>query len=90
MVFGASFDTPEDNKAFADAENFDFRLLSDTGRAVGRRYEVERQPGEQYADYPMRIAYLIDPEGTIRGAFEVSDVEGFAAKVLADVEELRS
>lgn len=89
-MLGASFDTPEDNKTFADAESFGFRLLSDTDRAVGRQYEVERQPDEQYADYPMRIAYLIDPEGTIREAFEVGDVEGFASKVLADVGELRS
>ena len=84
-MLGASFDTPEENLAFAEAEGFDFLLLSDTDRTVGARYEVVRSSGEEYADYAMRIAYLIDPEGTIRRAFEVTDVEGFADQVLADI-----
>jgi thioredoxin-dependent peroxiredoxin len=90
VVLGASFDTPEDNKAFADAEHFGFRLLSDTDRSVGGRYEVLRDPGDQYADYPMRIAYLVDPDGVIRMAYDVTDVEGFAAQVLADLASFRS
>lgn len=88
-MLGASFDTPEENKAFADAEGFNFRLLSDVDRTTGSRYEVVRSADDQYADYPQRVAYLIDPEGTIRRAFEVTDVEGFAAQVLSDIEELR-
>jgi peroxiredoxin Q/BCP len=87
-VLGASFDTPEENRAFSEAENFNFRLLSDTDRSVGSRYEVVRPPDDQYADYPKRVAYLVDPEGTIRRAVEVTDVEGFAAMVLADIAEL--
>jgi peroxiredoxin Q/BCP len=82
-VLGASFDTPEENKAFADAEGFGFRLLSDLDRSVGRRYEVVRPAGDEYADYAMRIAYLIDPDGTIRQSFEVTDVGGFAETVLS-------
>lgn len=88
VVLGASFDTPEDNKAFADAEGFPFQLLGDPDRAVGRLYEVLRPADDQYADYAMRIAYLIDPEGTIRRSYEVSDVQGFAAGVLNDLVEL--
>jgi peroxiredoxin Q/BCP len=88
-VLGASFDTPEENRAFAEAESFNFRLLSDTDRTVGGRYEVVRPSDDQYADYPMRVAYLIDPEGTIRRAVEVTDVEGFAGMVLADIAGLR-
>lgn len=88
MVFGASFDTPEENKAFCDAEGFSFRLLSDTDHEVGRRYEVLRAPNEEYADYAKRIAYLIDPSGVIRRSYDVTDVEGFAAMVLADLAEL--
>jgi peroxiredoxin len=89
-VLGASFDTPEDNLAFAEAEGFGFRLLSDTDRSVGTRYEVLRPADDEYAEYPMRIAYLIDPEGVIREAFEVTDVEGFAAQVLSDLASHRS
>lgn len=49
-----------------------------------------RDPDEDYADYARRIAYLIDPDGTIRRSYEVKDVEGFAGAVLDDLGELRS
>ena len=88
VVLGASFDTPEENKAFCDAEEFPFRLLSDTERTAGRSYEVLREPGEDHADYAKRIAYLIDPSGIIRRSYDVTDVEGFAGLVLSDLEEI--
>lgn len=88
-MLGASFDTPEENRTFADAEHFGYRLLSDTGRDVGRAYEVARDAADEHGGYPMRIAYLIDPEGTIRRAYQVSDVEGFAGTVVDDLAELR-
>jgi peroxiredoxin Q/BCP len=89
-VLGASFDSPEENKAFADTQNFKFALLSDVDRSVGDLYRVTREPGEQYADFAQRVAYLIDPDGVIRKAYAVSDVNSFAADVLADLEALRA
>ena len=89
VVLGASFDTPEDNKAFAEAEHFGFRLLSDVDKEVGTRYEVTRPPGDERAGFSLRIAYLIDPEGTIRKAYEVTDPGGFAAQVLDELEGLQ-
>jgi peroxiredoxin Q/BCP len=88
-VLGASFDSPEDNKAFAEAESFGFRLLSDADRRVGALYKVTRQAGDERAGFAQRIAYLIDPEGAIQRAYEVTDTGGFAAMVLADLESLR-
>ena len=82
---GASFDTPAENKAFAEAQAFGYRLLSDVDRSVGGTYEVIRAPDDPYADMPLRIAYLIDPEGTIRQAYLVTNVGGFAAEVVADL-----
>jgi peroxiredoxin Q/BCP len=89
VVLGASFDVPADNKAFADAQQFGFRLLSDVDRRVGVAYEVVRPPGDQYAEFPMRIAYLIDPDGTVRRSYSVSDVAGFADSVLEDLGRLQ-
>ncbi len=89
VVLGASFDTPGENKAFADAEGFPFQLLSDTDHSVGAAYEVIRPADDEYAEYPKRIAYLIDPEGTIRRSYDVTDVSGFAGAVLADLAALR-
>ncbi len=78
-----SFDIPADNKAFKDDNNFPFDLLSDPDKSVGNNYQVLRDPGEQYADYPMRIAYLIDPDGKIAAADEVTDPSGYGAQALA-------
>jgi len=89
-VLGASFDTPAENKAFADAQQFGFRLLSDVDRGTGRSYEVVRAPDEQYADMALRIAYLIGPDGVIRKAYQVTDPAGFADLVLTDLEDLRA
>ncbi len=89
-MLGASFDTPEDNRAFATAQQFGFPLLSDLDKQVGRAYEVLRSEDEQYADFPLRIAYLIGPNGVILRSYEVSDVAGFAEAVLADLGALQS
>jgi peroxiredoxin Q/BCP len=89
-VLGASFDTPEENKAFADAQSFNYRLLSDVDKAVGTQYEVVREPDDKLADFAQRIAYLIDPDGVIQHSYTVTDVNTFAADVLGDLERLRT
>ena len=90
MVLGASFDTPEENKAFAEAQSFDYRLLSDVDRAVGTQYETVRDPDDKLAALAQRIAYLIDPDGVIRRSYLVTDVNGFADLVINDLTSLRS
>lgn len=47
-----------------------------------------RPPTDQYAPYPRRVSYLIDPTGTIRRAYDVTDVADHAEAVLADLETL--
>ena len=89
-MLGASFDTPEDNRAFAEAERFGYRLLSDVDRSVGAAYEAARPPDDPYASVPKRISYLIDPEGVIQRAYEVTDKAGHADEVLSDLATLRA
>ena len=89
-MLGASFDTPAENLAFADAQSFGFRLLSDVDRTVGTAYEVVRPADAPYPDFPLRIAYLIDPEGMIRRSYKVTDVGGFADMVLGDLRTLQA
>ena len=86
MILGASFDTPEENLAFAEAQQFPFRLLSDVDRTVGKQYEVARPADDSYAHYPMRVAYLIDPSGVIKRVYDVKDVSAHASEVLADLQ----
>jgi thioredoxin-dependent peroxiredoxin len=88
VVLGASFDTPAENLAFADAQEFAFPLLSDPDRVAGAAYEVVRDPSHQYAAYPERFSYLITPTGEIARSYEVSDMAGHAAQVLNDLAEL--
>ena len=90
VVLGASFDTPEENKAFAAEQQFHCRLLSDVDRTVGAAYEVARKDGDQYASFPVRISYLIDPDGIVRRAYKVADVGNHADEVLADLESLQA
>lgn len=85
MILGISYDTPEENRAFRDQQSLPFRLLSDVDRSVGATYGAGREAGEPYADYPQRVSFLIDPEGTIRRTYEVTDPAGHAAQVLADL-----
>lgn len=88
-MLGISFDAPADNAAFRQRYGFPFRLLSDVDREVGAAYEVLRAADHPFAAYPRRISYLIDPEGTIVRAYEVSDPAGHATAVLADLEAER-
>jgi len=87
-VIGVSFDTPADNKAFADAQEFGYPLLSDVDQTVGRAYDVVRRADDQYAAFPMRVSYLIDPGGVIRRSYVVADVAGHAQQVLEDLRAL--
>lgn len=78
VIVGISFDTPEENLAFAQTENFGFRLLSDIDRVAGAAYEAVQDGTER----PRRLTYVIDPSGVIAGAFAVTEVEQHPAAVL--------
>jgi peroxiredoxin Q/BCP len=88
VVLGASFDTPEENRAFARAQEFNFALLSDVDRRVGRAYGVVRDDDDQYRSFPRRVSYLIDRHGVIQRTYAVADVAGHAARVLEDLAAL--
>ena len=88
-MLGASFDTPAENKSFADEQSFEFRLLSDVDRAVGTAYGAVRPPDDKFPDFPKRVSFLIDPEGVVRRTYEVRDPGAHADDVLADLAELR-
>ncbi|MEZ5407148.1 MAG: redoxin domain-containing protein [Acidimicrobiales bacterium] len=89
VVFGASFDTPEENRAFAQDQEYPFPLLS-ADRTVGQQWDVARPADDRFADFPRRYSYLIDPAGIVRRAYDVTDVAGHADAVLADLDRLAS
>ena len=64
-ILGVSFDTEEENRAFAEKFHFPYRLLCDTDRKIGVAYGAADDASAQHA---RRITYVIDPEGRIAKA----------------------
>jgi peroxiredoxin Q/BCP len=83
LIVGLSFDPPDENKAWAEEQGFGFPLLSDVDHSVGRLFGVERDPDDQYAAFPLRVSYLVDPTGVVRKTYAVSGVQEHADVVLS-------
>ena len=91
MLLGISYDSVEDNRAWAEVIGFEFSLLSDCDRTVGAAYGVQRSPGHRFAAYPERATFVIDPQGAIRLTYLVagSEIDGHASQVLEDLLALK-
>jgi peroxiredoxin Q/BCP len=87
-ILGASFDTIEDNRAFAENEGFRFPLLCDFERRVGPLYGAARPADDPYPQYARRVTYVIDPEGTVLKTYEVTDIDQHLNELLVDVRNL--
>ena len=79
MILGASFDTVEENRAFAEKFGYPFRLLCDTKREIGMAYGA---CDSVQAGNARRISYVIDPQGTIAHAFPKVDTKSHPRAVL--------
>ena len=77
-----SFDTVEENAAFADKFGFPFVLLCDTTRSMGSAYGACDAPTAGYAS---RISYLIDEQGVIEKVYASVNPRSHPAEVLADL-----
>lgn len=75
-----SFDTVQENAAFAQKFGFPFRLLCDTGRELGLAYGACDTATDRTA---RRISYVISPDGRIEHAFPKVDPKQHPAEVLA-------
>jgi peroxiredoxin Q/BCP len=84
-VFGVSFDAVPKNAAFVEKYGFNFPLLSDTDRAVGKAYGALLEPDAPRA---RRVSYLIGADGRVEKTygFDVKmDAAAHPAEVLKDV-----
>jgi thioredoxin-dependent peroxiredoxin len=82
VVLGASFNTVEENAAFARKFGFNFPILCDTSRTLGMVYGACDDSKARYAD---RISFLIDEEGKIARVYDSVNPRDHAARVLADM-----
>lgn len=80
VVFGISFDTQEENKAFAEKFDFEYPLLCDVSREVGIAYGAAE---EESSGFAKRICVIIDPEGKVKHVDENVTPKGFAERTLA-------
>jgi len=79
---------------FATEQEFPYKLISDSDKAIGKTYLAERTPDMPMHEYgiPRRITYLINPAGTIVKTYDLDqdkpDLASHAADVLADINSL--
>ncbi len=79
---GISFDTVEDNAAFARKFSFPYALLCDTTRSIGVAYGACQDASAGFAS---RISYLIDEEGQVQRVYTSVNPRVHPAEVLADI-----
>ena len=79
-VYGVSFDTVEENAAFAEKFSFPYELLCDTDRSLGLAYGACDDAEAQHA---RRISYLIDGTGKITHVWETVSPQDHPAEVIA-------
>jgi peroxiredoxin Q/BCP len=85
VILGISFDSVEENAAFAEKFSFPFRLLCDTDRAIGLAYGATDTADNRWA---RRISYLIAPDRTVARAYAKVDPSKHPDQVLADLAQL--
>ena len=68
-IYGASFDTVEENHEFAQNNDFPYPLLCDPGRQMGPSY------GAGDGGYASRIGVILDEHGTVLWAGPASAQE---------------
>lgn len=81
-MLGASFNSVEQNAAFAKKLGIKFPLLCDVDRKLGLAYGACDDPRAQYAE---RVSFLIGPDGKIERVYDRVDPRDHPARVLAEL-----
>ena len=82
VVLGVSFDSADENMAFAKKFGFPFPLLCDTERQIGMAYGACEAKDAANAK---RIGYMIDPSGKVKKAYPKVDAKEFPETVLGEL-----
>jgi peroxiredoxin Q/BCP len=89
-VLGASIDSVESHKKFAEKYNLPFTLLADEQKQLVTAYGVwgkKQMMGREY-EGTMRTSFLIDPKGVIAKIYEGVKPEVHAQEVLQDLKQM--
>lgn len=78
VILGVSFDSPDDNRAFAEKYGFQYPLLCDQSREVGLAYGACDDP---LATSARRIAAVIAPDGTLQEYHNAVNARSFPSEL---------
>ena len=86
QIVGVSFDSPEENEAWAQDEGFAFELWTDDERSLALHYGAA---SSESAAFAQRITVLLDENGDLLLVYDVGGgIATHPGKVLEDCEAL--
>ena len=88
VVLGVSLDTVDSHKAWCAKDSFTFKMLADPQHKVVDEYGVPLM-NHAGASYATRDTFLISPDGKIMKMWQVKDVQGHSAEVLAALASMK-
>ena len=88
VVLGVSLDTVDSHRVWCTKDSFTFKMLADPEHKVVDQYGVPlmSHAGMSYAS---RDTFLISPDGKIMKMWQVSDIGGHSADVLAAIQSMK-
>jgi peroxiredoxin Q/BCP len=88
VVLGVSLDTVESHKTWCTKDSFTFKLLADPDHKAVDAYGV---PVKTYGTMKIaeRYTFLISPDGKVVKQWEVKDIAGHSADVLATIDSMK-
>ena len=89
-IVGASFDTVEEQKRFADEQGFSFALISDPDRKIGELYGTARAADDPAVGFCKRTSFLISPDGLIAAIWDQDSITDFQTHGDEVLSEIRS
>jgi peroxiredoxin Q/BCP len=78
VIIGVSFDTPADNKRFAEKNHFTYPLICDTDRTIGTAYGANVDPQKN----AQRVGVVIDGDGKIKQWHERVEARAWPAELI--------
>ncbi len=89
VVLGVSLDTVESHKTWCTKDSLTFKLLADPDHKAIDAYGVPvKSMGPVH--YAARTTFLISPAGKVVKEWEVKDIQGHSAEILAAIESMKS
>ena len=88
VVLGVSLDTVDSHRVWCTKDSFTFKMLADPNHKVVDEYGVPLM-SHAGSNYASRDTFLISPDGKIMKTWQVKDIAGHSADVLAAIQAMK-